>query len=69
MYARHWEKKDDWYIVSSVSVEYPAAPPDSNYVRGQQNPTVIRMKEITPNKLTIEWLLGIDLKVNIILIL
>ena len=39
-------------------------PPVNGYVRGQQNPTVIRMKEIDKNKLVFEWLLNIGLKVK-----
>ncbi|XP_067939773.1 steroidogenic acute regulatory protein, mitochondrial-like [Watersipora subatra] len=65
VFIRHWEKKDEWYLVSSVSVTHPSKPEDPNYVRAEQKPTVIRMKEIGPNKLRLEWLLHVDLNLSV----
>lgn len=64
VYLRHWEQSDGWYITSSVSTEYSAMPQERKFVRGEQGPSVIRMKDLTSNKLRLEWLLNTNLKVR-----
>lgn len=63
MYVRRWERVDGWYVTSSVSTDYPAMPPNPKFVRGEQNPTVVRVKDAGPNRLIINWLLNVDVKV------
>lgn len=54
---------DGWYVTSSVSIEHPAMPPQSKYVRGEQGPNVIRLRDIESGT-KMEWLLITNLKVR-----
>ncbi|KAF6039889.1 hypothetical protein EB796_001812 [Bugula neritina] len=60
--VRHWEEIDGWYLMSSVSVEYETLPPKPGYVRGEQGPNIMRMRDSGANTLTFQWLFITDVK-------
>jgi len=62
--VRHWEEIDGWYLMSSVSVEYETLPPKPGYVRGEQGPNIMRMRDSGANTLTFQWLFITDVKVT-----
>lgn len=65
MSIRRWEEIDGWYTQSIVGVEHPSVPPQKKHVRGMQNPSLLRAKDVIPGKSTrLELMLNVDLRVS-----
>ncbi|XP_067938351.1 stAR-related lipid transfer protein 3-like isoform X2 [Watersipora subatra] len=60
--VRHWEQLDGWYITSSMGATHPSMPEQPKYVRGEQGPGVMRLKDVDTNKHQLEWMVNTNLK-------
>ena len=64
VYVRHWEEEDGWLVTRTISIVYDKMPPNKLYVRGEQKPGIIRMRNTKDNKAELQWVLNSAIKVG-----